>query len=583
MAKDKDTIYIDIDDEITGIIDKLKASEGKIVALVLPKRASAFQSIVNMKLLKRAADSSKKNMVLITAEAGLLPLAGAAGIHVAKTLTSKPEIPVAPQADDAEEEAVQEEEAAPLADRDKTIGELAGAGAAAVKPPADGVETLTLDDEDLPPEAAASVKPGPKTFEPPKGKKNKKLRVPNFNRFRKLLIIGGLLLVLIIGILLFITFSLPKATIDIKTDATSVATNLNLTLSASAGNLDTVNNIVPAKLASQQKTYTAQETTTGQKNTGTKAQGTVTMTEGACSGSLPPDVPAGTGLSANNQTYITQDDVSFVFMSTNGGKKCTVQGEVNSTDSSNGQTNIPIIAQSGGSSFNVSGVPFTVSGNSNISASGSASGGTDNIVQTVNQNDINNAKAKISPSDSSLQQTLESQLKGGGYYPIEATYQAGTPNVTSSANVGDVATSVTVTETITYTMFGVHQSDLNTLIDNQVNSQINTSQQSVLDTGLSNAVFNINTVSSSSAQLTMSTNATAGPQLDVNSIRQQAAGQKEGAIKNQISNNPDVTSVSVSVSPFWVSTAPKNTSRITVNIAKPPPGAKASSSSGSNP
>ena len=77
-TSDKDTIYIDIDDEITGIIDKVTASNGKIVALVLPKRASVFQSIVNMKLLKRAADSEKKNLVLITSAAGFLPLAGAA-------------------------------------------------------------------------------------------------------------------------------------------------------------------------------------------------------------------------------------------------------------------------------------------------------------------------------------------------------------------------------------------------------------------------------------------------------------------------------------------------------------------------
>src|SRR4051812_4475882 len=105
MAADKDTIYIDIDDEITGIIDKLQGSDSKVVALVLPKRATVFQSIVNMKLLKRAADSGNKNLVLITSEAGLLPLAGAAGIHVAKTLTSKPEIPAAPgQLGDDEDE-----------------------------------------------------------------------------------------------------------------------------------------------------------------------------------------------------------------------------------------------------------------------------------------------------------------------------------------------------------------------------------------------------------------------------------------------------------------------------------------------
>src|ERR1035437_6548830 len=108
-SKDKDTIYIDIDDEITGIIDKLSASDGKVVALVLPKRAAVFQSIVNMKLLKRAADSSKKNLVLITSEAGLLPLAGVAGVHVAKTLSSKPEIPVGPLPLDDTEETVQED------------------------------------------------------------------------------------------------------------------------------------------------------------------------------------------------------------------------------------------------------------------------------------------------------------------------------------------------------------------------------------------------------------------------------------------------------------------------------------------
>src|ERR1700732_4612877 len=129
----KDTIYIDIDDEITGIIDKLRGSSGKIVALVLPKRAAVFQSIVNMKLLKRAADDAKKNLVLITAEAGLLPLAGAAGVHVAKTLSSKPEIPSAPQTDDATEEMVEEtgDESEITAENagDQPVGKLAGLGA----------------------------------------------------------------------------------------------------------------------------------------------------------------------------------------------------------------------------------------------------------------------------------------------------------------------------------------------------------------------------------------------------------------------------------------------------------------------
>jgi hypothetical protein len=64
----KDTIYIDVDDEITTVIDKVLSSKSKIVALVLPKRAAVFQSIVNMKLLKLKTDNAGKNLVLITTE-----------------------------------------------------------------------------------------------------------------------------------------------------------------------------------------------------------------------------------------------------------------------------------------------------------------------------------------------------------------------------------------------------------------------------------------------------------------------------------------------------------------------------------
>src|ERR1700759_1233799 len=104
----KETIYVDVDDEITAIIDKVGAAKGKIVALVLPKRCPVLQSVVNMKLLKRTADNAGKNLVLITSEAGLLPLAGATGLYVASTPTSKPAIPNTPGAAGDEPEDIDE-------------------------------------------------------------------------------------------------------------------------------------------------------------------------------------------------------------------------------------------------------------------------------------------------------------------------------------------------------------------------------------------------------------------------------------------------------------------------------------------
>lgn len=568
MAENKDTIYIDIDDEITGVIDKLRASENKVVALVLPKRASVFQSIVNMKLLKRAADDAKKHLVLITSEAGLLPLAGAAGVHVARTLSSKPEIPAAPVAPTDIDEPIEETADEPseiTVDNagDKPVGELAGLGAPIA---ADEVETLELDNEEVP-EAGAATAAG--TAPKAKTAKDKKLVVPNFERFRKWLIIGALVLIGLIILFILANIILPKATINVQTDATAVNANLNLNLSTSATSPDLSSNTLPAKLAKEQKTLSAQASATGQQNNGNKASGNINVSAGACSGNIPSTIPAGTGVSMNSLTFITQEDINFLPVASHG--KCVFQGEDN-----NGQSDIVITAQKGGSNYNVSG-NCAVSGQSGLSCNGSASGGTDNIVTVVSQSDIDNAKNKISTNDSSLKQTLQNDLSQAGYYAISATYNTGTPAVNTSANVGEAASSVTVSENITFTMFGVHQSDLKMVVDNAVKDQIDTTKQSILSEGLDQATFNTTSLSDSAAQLTMTTIATAGPELNIADIKQEVAGKKSGDVKSLLEQDPDVTDVNVKFSPFWVTAVPKKTSRINVVIAKPKPAANNSS------
>lgn len=561
-ANDKDTIYIDVDDEITGIIDKLQASNGKVVALVLPKRAAVFQSIVNMKLLKRAADSSGKNLALITTEASLLPLAGVAGIHVAKTLNGKPEIPVAPKlADDVEESVDEDGELAAVAAvagvaGDKAVGDLAG------KPPSDnGVETLTLDDDTLPSDSPSGT-PKPKSFDPPaKGKgakgKNKKLKIPDFDRFRLLLIGGGLLLILLITFLFLAIKVLPKASIVIDTDSQNVDSNVSLNLSTTATKVNPDDGTIPAKLATQQKVYSQQVATTGQKNNGNKASGSVVLTN--CSGDAV-NIPAGTGLSSGGNTYISQQTVTVPDSS------YTKQG----TCHNDGRATVTVIAQNPGSSYNGA-TNFSVAGQSDVSGapSGSISGGTDSIVHSVNQNDINNAKAKINTNDPAVKQALTDQLKQDGYFVINATYNAGTPATVNSAAVGAVADNVTVTETVTYNLFGVHKDDLKTLVDNDVKSQIDTDKQKIQDEGIDSANFNVTNQSATGAQVTMSAKAVAGPDIDVASIQKNAAGQKAGKVKAGLENNPGIKSVNVNLSPFWVSTVPKNTDKVHVIIAKP--------------
>lgn len=556
----KDIIYIDVDDEITSVIDKVRGSDGKILALVLPKRASVFQSIVNMKLLKRSADEEKKRLVLITSEAGLLPLAGAVGLHVAKTLQSKPEVPASPETVDSEE-TVQEDSGAPVDVETagaKPIGELAGPAAAVPLAADDAMETVELDNEDT--ETAPLATPASSAPLPLAAKKNKKLKVPDFNRFRLWLALGVLGLAAIIVFLYFAVAVLPRATIAIKTNATNVNTNVTLALDTKADSLDTTSKTVPAKLVQEQKTYSQEVAATGQKNNGQKATGQVKIIN--CTAGEPVTVPAGTGVSSGGLTYITQQDASMPV----GSTSCTdIAGATSDT--------VDVVAQSPGTKYNLAaGTSFTVAGfasSTQASASSALAGGTDDIVKVVAQADIDKATKQITTQDDTVKQDLTDQLTGLQLFALKDTFAAGDPATTTSSKVGDAADTVTVTQNITYTMLGAKESDLKALIDDNIKSQIDTAKQSILSEGLDKADVKVLAATKTTTQITLQTVALVGPDIDTNSIKQAAAGKKSAEIQSLVQNDPGVTDVSVHMSPFWVTRAPKNTDKITVTIAKP--------------
>lgn len=564
----KETIYIDIDDEITTVIEKVRSADAKIVALVLPKRATVLQSIVNMKLLKRSADADKKHLVLITSEAGLLPLAGTVGLYVAKTLQSKPEIPTALTADD-EEEVAEEPIEAETADfdpdeaADKPVGELAAGGGTAVAGGAaaeEGIETLQLDDDDgeAPESAGEAAEPAAATAAAggQKTKKNKKLAVPNFNKFRKrLFILIPLLLLIIIGLYLAAS-ALPKATVTIATDTSDINSNLTFTADTAAKTADLDGRILPAQLQTVQKNGSQQVPATGKQNNGTKATGSVSLSTSSCSGKAPT-IPAGTGVSANGMTFITQTTANLMPQ---------LDPSFNCYYAANG---VSIIAQTAGAQYNTKLNNADVAGYSDVSADGSTSGGTDNIVQVVSQADIDNATKQINTQNSdSIKQQLEQQIQQAGLYPLPDTFNAGTPDTKTSANVGDQVSTVTVTETTKYTMFGVKESDLKALVDNDVKDQIDPSKQVVLSEGLDKATFKVNSSSATSAQIALSTTAVAGPDLKADTIKQQIAGKRAGEVRSLLGNDPGVKSVNVQLSPFWVTKVPSKASRVTIIFQK---------------
>lgn len=556
----KSTIYIDAEDEITAIIEKVRAATGSVVALVPPKRAPALQSVVNLKLLQRAAKSTKKSVVLVTSDPSLLPLAGMVKMHVAKTAASRPEIPPAPTAHQvADHDDIVESGEAPGLDPTQSVGELADKAAAPSTTP-DPLETVDLDMPVSTPPEAKSSKTGKKPKKPATGKPNKKLKVPNFNKFRNklLLAIGGLVVLIILFIVANVV--LPRATIVIRTDTNDITVTIDGTASTSADGVDTDKHVVPAIRQEIKKTDSQKVPTTGQRDDGTKASGSMTLTNCIDDGETHT-VPAGTGFSSGDKTFITTKSVTL--------SPALYQGDtcVSATFGLNQTVNVK--AADNGDGYNLSARSYS-SSISGIQAAGSdMTGGTSKIVKIVSQSDVDTAKQKVLDQvKADAQKELTDAFNKQDAVALADTLNISDPIVTSSPNVKAEASEVSVNVTVTYTQVGVRKDDLNKLIEVAVKAQIDPAKQTMQASGLDKAVIRVTSSAGDATSFELQTVATAGPKLDAEEIKRDVAGQKRGETTARITSRPGIEDVDITYSPFWVYSTPKNPSHIKITFEK---------------
>jgi len=555
MSSQKDIIYIDIDDEITNIVNKVQSSNQKIVALVLPKRASALQSVVNMKLLKRSAEDSKKSLVLITSESSLMPLAGAAKLHVAKTLQSRPVVPAAPDLPDKPLVIKSNEELEMPVDSSKPVGELAG-----LPEQNDGDETIEVDNDDTEDDEASTDEKNKKGF-------NKKLKVPSFEKFRVKMFLA-ILGVVLLGVGWYVAnVVLPKATVTIKTDNTTITSEMVITANPKATALDADKKIVPATTKEIKRTDTEKGAATGQRDDGTKASGTAVLYN--CNkddkvSDTSRTVPAGSGISSGGLTFIIQAAVTIQpsgFEAGNGPCKFDKPS-----------ASVAVIAQAAGDKYNVAAKDgYSVAGFSTITADSSAmGGGTSKITKVVSQADIDTLKTKLTDkgTEDATKLVLD-ELKKAGYIGLADTIAAGTQTVTSNPKLNEEGAEVTVTAVTTYNMLGLKKEELEQLIKKDAESRIDTSKQKILDTGIDDVIFHIqDRKPSGEITLSMQVQVIAGPELNPDAIKKEIAGKKKGDTISTIQNRPGIKQVDTSFSPFWVFSTPKNVNKITINIVK---------------
>ena len=553
----KEVVYIEADDEITTVIDKVVSAKDDIIAVVLPKRATVFQSVVNMRLLKKAATESKKRIVLISSESSIESIAAVALVHVAQSLTSKPSIPKKPKALKSDTTISSSE----LEDSDSNVDEdvdiSVGEEVDEAKYDAEN-DTIELDNTE---EDATELPTGTLAKEEPKLKKSK-FKIPDFSSFRLRMTLGILAVVLLVVGWFFGFVVMPKATVTINTNTSTQPITFEFSAQTAVTEVDKETSVIPAIKAEITKEDKATVSASGEKNMGEKATGTVTLTN-CKTGASGVSIPAGTSFSSGSLTFVTTEDIDLgpaVIIGTCRSADFPAFGAVGT---------VATQATQPGTDYNLSARSLTSSVEGVSAYSSATTGGTTNVVKVVSSSDIEKAKDQLKgTATSGAIDELKKKLSDQQLQALVETLESSDPKIKPSVAADSEATEVTVTQTVTYTMLGISSNDLGSLLDFKLEELLKDSaDKNVRNNGLSSAVYRLATKASADSQtISIQTVAVLGADFDENAIKKEIVGKKRGDIEKIIEAKDGVGSVSVEYSPGWITTTPKSEKKITIKV-----------------
>ena len=433
----KDVIYIEPEDDITDIILKIENSKEKIVALVPPKKAGVFRSIVNIKLISKAGASSEKTVVLVTVDPSIVKLAATAKLPVTKDLQSAPTIPAVDESEEPEEEAEEElvEEEDGTVETEDDVNDLKPSKSE--KKAAEDDEDEDVDEE----EAEESAKKSAKS------KKNMKLSgnklLDWIKLHKKLAIFAGVALVGLVGFLIWAFGFAPAAdiTVAIKTDQKNFSENISFT-----DNLANENAKEGKFYLEQKKLDSVQEVNfdaTGQKNRGEKASGQVII-------SAFFDAPGSVAI--NTGTLFTINGLSFA---SNEYKALAWDGEEDACENekkiSGGKIQclisdkVSVSAVEGGTKYNIgaSSTGWSTAANINVYSTAGMAGGTDDVITVVQQSDVEKAKNELTSAKEDEYKSKLYETIDDNYYVIDSTFEIKTDSATATPGVDEEVKSGT--------------------------------------------------------------------------------------------------------------------------------------------
>ncbi len=565
----KDTFYIEPEDDITDIINHIKASKQKIIALVPPKKLNVLRSSINLKLIARTAKIHDKAIVVVTTDPTLMKMAALSSLPFAKNLNSRPTLPSEFNEADLEypakakkvspsDEIEINEKAAPASSvsRVHTTNETAASRTNSTTTLAKN-STINLDSE----EVAKNSEDEEADSQPKK--------ILTLDSLKNRIIIGVVAAVLLIGSFIWAFILAPAAKISVKIKTIAENFSENVSFVADAKQAVSKDGKFFLETASLEKNSEVEFEATGEKNVGDKATGelrliaTFDMSTTTATASRPDvaTVPQGSAFAYRNLNFLTNQEVKISWdgsiSNCDAGRhsgKCQVAKTVKAT------------AIEGGAKYNIeavsSGWQSSVAGVEGY-ANSAFKGGTDKIQKIVTASDITKAKEKLTEADGVKEELFEKVPSDD--IKIEDSYKKVTADPTSSPAVDQPTENgkAKLTAKTTYSVNYVDKAAVEEYVKSVVSTRLG-GDQKIYETGniFIEKFQNNNNSVTAKIKATLKT----GPEVTEQSVLEKSLGKKVGEVTTLIKSINGVSDVEVNTSFPWVRQIPNDANKVSIKI-----------------
>lgn len=545
-------IYLEPDEEITSVIDKLSNIVGDKIAVVVPKNSTMFQSLVNLKLLARQAKKLGKTIVIISTnkvgarlaqEVGLESYASLGAVSstpapVVSATPTKPSLPytlpdgtpVHRYSPDAVEgvametagsvEEPEEVEPTPVEEPDP---EVVDSKQAEVEAPEEQERPVQSPASSEPPALPPIISRGIKTSS------DSHFVFP----WKSATVASAMLLIAVVITFLF----LPKATVTLTFPANLLSETFSLAAKTSATASD---GVISGNLLTVEKTGTKDITATGKKDIGTKASGTMAVKN--CEDTNSHTLAAGTKATASSKVFLTASTVTIPAGQFSGG------GTVCNSSS----VSVTVTASDAGEAYNLSNATFTLAGlPSRISGTGSTTGGTTKQITVLSQDDLDKGYSDLK-TQLTQDGTSELKDKANSQTVIDAAIKQAVIEQKVDKEVGAQTDNATASITLDLFTIAFDQAAIDSAAKDHLSQKLEANQQLIIPSDKKPTLV-FKDISDDKTVMDFDVNASgfAAPSIDKTTVAKSVRNKSVSSAESMLKTQYQAQEVRVEIIPGW--------------------------------